>query len=488
MNVRLVFAAVAAVSSLAGCGGGGESGGAATPTVQFMSLAPTSLATGVGVARRITATGTLSDGSQVDVTASATWSSSAVTVATVSAGVVSGITTGSTTITATVDGISASSTISVTANNTWNAAGSLNLARAGHEAALLPGGKLLVMDGASSAVTDSFESYDPVSDAWSLGGSPGEELYGRTLTALNNGSVMLAGGGVDPTSCGGAVTLYDPTTQAISAANGMALARAEHTATLLPNGKVLVVGGDVANCANFVGQPAKMGQMPEIFDPGTGTWAPAANVLYPRFNHTATLLADGRVLVAGGASPQNPDVAVTAAEVYDPTNNTWATAGSMSSARYGGQTATLLPDGRVLVTGGSVSLVEQLPDGQFLTGAAQAAAEIYDPNTNAWSTVASMATARTAHTATLFNGKVLVAGGASALAFGYSGVPAPQVFSSTEVFDPASGTWSSAASMTTARVRHTATLLQNDTVLITGGATDGSGLTGAMTKSSELYW
>ncbi|WP_321913260.1 MULTISPECIES: kelch repeat-containing protein [unclassified Paraburkholderia] len=195
-----------------------------------------------------------------------------------------------------------------------------------------------------------------------------------------------------------------------------------------------------------------------IDEPATGAWTPAGSMSQGRFRHTATLLSNGQVLVAGGQRRQ-----VTAStELYDPVANTWTLTGGLSQARQS-HSATLLPNGHVLVAGGFKTGV----------GSEQSSAELYDPASGSWSSTGSMSDARDAHTATLLpNGLVLVAGGE-----GKSGT-----LSSAELYNPATGTWSPTGSMAQARFSHTATLLGNGLVLVVGGATDSGVL-----ASAELY-
>jgi N-acetylneuraminic acid mutarotase len=167
----------------------------------------------------------------------------------------------------------------------------------------------------------------------------------------------------------------------------MGTGRTSPTATLLPNGKVLVAGG----AADFGTAVASA----ELYDPALGTWSSTGAMNVSRNGHTATLLSNGKVLVAGGVGTSNEHDA----ELYDPTSGTWAVTGSLAEGRHN-HSATLLPSGKVLVAGGNV------------TGNARSSAEVYDPASGLWSTTGSMSVARDSFTATLLTtGKVLVAGG-----------------------------------------------------------------------------
>ncbi|CAN5309941.1 hypothetical protein BH20VER2_BH20VER2_17690 [soil metagenome] len=221
-----------------------------------------------------------------------------------------------------------------------------------------------------------------------------------------------------------------------SATGSLNKARLWQTATLLRNGKVLVAGGGVAG---------EIGSA-ELYDPASGTWSYTGSLVIPRAFHTATLLTDGRVLITGGVA--NSGGSQRTAELYDPATGSWSLTGSMSAAREY-HTATLLQNGKVLVAGGN-----------YL-----ASAELYDPATGTWSATGSMSTGRDAHTATLLqNGQVLVTGGRRI-----------NSIAQADLYDPANGTWSSAGSMAAPRATHSATLLANGKVLVTGGYDYGSG-------------
>ena len=244
---------------------------------------------------------------------------------------------------------------------------------------------------------------------------------------------------------GGEAVLVDPVW---SAGGSMSTARRAHTATLLGNSKVLVAGGQGNGNVSL--------SSAELYDPVTDTWTAAGSMSTARRFHTATLLGNGRVLVAGGYN----DGWLASAELYDPVTDTWTAAGSMSTAPYW-HTATLLGNGKVLVAGG------------LGIGGVYSSAELYAPVSNTWTTAGSMSTARYRHTATLLeNGKVLVAGGQ-----GNGNVSV----SSAELYDPVPNTWTAAGSMSTAPYSHTATLLGNGKVLLAGGY-NGSAL-----ASVELY-
>jgi hypothetical protein len=233
---------------------------------------------------------------------------------------------------------------------------------------------------------------------------------------------------------------------AVSEISAMHLARASHTSTLLPNGKVLIAGG-------FAGSGGESNPYPtaELFDVSSGTFQSVGSMAIGRSGHTATLLKNGRVLIAGGWTGHYGRPG--SAEIYDPAAGAFTPTGNMVIERAG-NTATLLPDGRVLVAGGV--------DGQEN---AIASAEIYDPATGKFLETGSMAEPRGAHTATaLKDGRVLIVGGGS------GHYPSQNIYRSAELFDPRTGKFTSAGQLIVGRHKHAAILLRSGKVLVVGGS------------------
>lgn len=284
------------------------------------------------------------------------------------------------------------------ANGAWTPTGSLSNRRHEHTATSLPNGKVLVAGGAHFVFDlTSAELYDPATGIWTLTGSLNTSRRAHTATLLSDGRVLIAGGIKEDLGYGTysiwSAEIYDPASGTWTTTGNLTRPRAGHTATLLPNGKVLVAGGASTSLGYF--EPLVNA---ELYDPATGTWATTGSLTTKRAGHTATLLGNGKVLVAGGHNGFSNSF-LNSAELYNPATETWSATGSFGAPRMN-HTATLLPSGKALVAGGSG------PNG------AVASAELYNPVGGEWSTVAIMVTPRQNHTATLLhNGPLLVAGG-----------------------------------------------------------------------------
>ncbi len=233
-------------------------------------------------------------------------------------------------------------------------------------------------------------------------------------------------------------------------------ARAFHTATVLADGSVLIAGGFIL--------PYSTASSAELFDGERFIFLPH-HMSAPRELHTATRLQDGRVLIAGGFVGGVTSLA--GCDLYEPDSRRFVPTAKMSRQRFG-HTASLLPDGRVLITGGA-----QFPDERTLRSA-----EVYDPARGTFAPVGEMARERARHTATVLrDGRVLITGGNS--------ISAGSQLGDTEIYDPATGQFQPGPSMCEPRMDHTATLLPDGRVLVTGGF---NGVGGAHTLDScELY-
>jgi large repetitive protein len=337
----------------------------------------------------------------------------------------------------------------------WSATGSMSIGRFNNTSTLLPNGKVLVAGGLGTLYTalNRAELYDPASGTWTATGSMLTARSGHSVTMLPTGKVLVAGGSDTSFSTLNTAEQYDPLSGTWSTTGSLMTSRSGQKATLLPNRKVLVVGGSTSLFGGgFDNLPSA-----ELYDPTSGTWSPTGSMAIKRRSHSLTLLPNGKVLVAGGISVDSfphPTFLGTA-ELYDPASGMWSNTNSMTTSREG-HTATLLPDGKVLVAGGSPSTI-----------GASATAELYDPASGTWSATGSMTTARSGHTATLLaNGKVLVASNGTA-----------------ELYDPSSGTWSATGALMMAGEPATATLLANGKVLVAGGLDSGN----HFLNNAELY-
>jgi Galactose oxidase, central domain/Kelch motif len=296
---------------------------------------------------------------------------------------------------------------------------------------------------------------------------------------LQDGRVLLTGGMQDDgvySSTQSSAEIFDPATMTFTATGSMEVARQDHTATLIEgcgcpaDGKVLITGGDDQTDTALASA--------ELFDPTTGTFTPTGNMTTPRESHTATLLTTGplagEVLVVGGYNAGHTSTQASA-ELYDPVTGVFTATGSMNASRQD-HTATLLPNGEVLITGGFSGSQFPVASGGFLSSA-----ELFDPATQTFSYTGSMLNGREDASAVLIqgcncseDGMVLIQGGQQDFT----------VLQEAELYDPSSGGFSMAATPTSGREDHTATMLANGKVLVVGGTYT---VTGNALNSSEIY-
>jgi hypothetical protein len=435
-NPGTAYAAGAGAATISACAGsvcGSTTTTIGPPALESIALTPANGTLPSGLSVQFSATGTYSDGSTQNLTSSVTWSSSVPAVATINAGgMATGLAVGSTTITAASGAVQGSTTLTVTApllvsiavtpldpsiavgttqqftaTGTYTNGSTQNLTSTVTWSSSAPSVATISTTGLASAVGVGATTIEAASGA----------INGCTALTVTAGFVLTG---------------------------SLKTARANHTATLLNNGLVLIAGGWFSSTTPFITASA------ELYNPANGTFTPTGSLNTARTEHTATLLNNGMVLIVGGQALGGAPVA----ELYNPATGIFTTTGSLNTPRYG-HTATLLNNGMVLISGGFGG-----PNGNddYL-----ATAELYDPTTGVFTYTGSLDTARTGHTATLLNnGLVLIAGG-------YNHDLTNMYLDDAELYNPATGTFTATGSLNTARANHTATLLNDGTVLIAGG-------------------
>lgn len=325
-------------------------------------------------------------------------------------------------------------------------------------------GEVLVTGG-ESPIRASAELYDPSIGTWSYVGNMTTTRNLHTATLLNDGRVLIVGGYDISRNLLNSVEIYDPDTKTFQSAAVLNVTRKEHVAVKLQNGKVLVAGGSGNNKST------------EIYDPDKNTWTRVGDLNNGRSNPTINLLMDGRVLVSGGV--HNPTY-LDDAELYDPETESWHLITSKMQKIKSAHSSVLLPDGKVIITGGWDHRIQQ----------SIADVEIFNPTTGAlipgtgkhegqFEVVSDMEVVRASHITEWVPGlnKVLVAGGNKKESGDWLR------YSSAELYDPDLDSWTTTGEMSTARRWPTSVLLKNGCVLVLGGNDDAS----VELASAELY-
>lgn len=324
-------------------------------------------------------------------------------------------------------GVVAGSRSSTGQTSGWSAVGPVPTAReSSHAAVQLAGGKVLVAGGFSRNLpTAEADLWDPVSGKWEKAAPMSVARAAETATLLRDGTVLVAGGSTrtraSTQSSLASAELYDPVSGSWAATGSMTEGRSGHTAPMLNDGRVLVAGGIPANPG------PKMLASAEVYDPRSRSWRPAGSMSEGRTEFSAGLLEDGKVLAAGGR-PAPQGFSLNVAELYDPRSNSWAVVPHLMTAQRASHAAASLRGGKVLITGGTV--IRAGPEAP--PKPVQATTEVFDPASSSFSPAAPMARARMAHSATSVGGKVLVTGGSA------SPDEPPQT---AEVYDPRAGAW-----------------------------------------------
>ncbi len=310
--------------------------------------------------------------------------------------------------------------------------------RSGHSATLLPDGRVLIAGGMrrNQDFYKSAELYDPASGRFLATGEMSLPRVGQIAVLLSSGKVLVAGGWVGHT-CTDSAELYDPATGKFTLLPArMTTHRGDARATLLLNGNVLITGGADHDSPRGIISAA-------MFSLSDLSFHALPPMHFARVYHTATLLPDGRVLVVGGRG----DKVNAVAELFDPQRGSFTETGSLATARYK-HTAGLLPDGRVLVAGGS--------DERDWSGSLNSA-EIYDSETGKFSPVSSRISARfklPQEAVATRSGELLIAGGSSRV----------------ELFDPRAGKFVAATGEISGPWHFMSeTRLQDGRVLFAGG-------------------
>jgi len=310
--------------------------------------------------------------------------------------------------------------------------------RSGQTATLLPDSKVLIAGGMrrNQDFYKSAELYDPATGKFQPTGEMTERRVGHIAVLLRSGKVLVAGGWVGRGATDSA-ELYDPAAGKFTAIAKLTARRGEPRATMLANGDVLITGGD-----DHDGPSGHLASA-EVFRAATLSFQATGAMHHARVAHTATLLNDGKVLIAGGKG----ESLIASAELYDPKTGRFSETGSLVTARYK-HTAGLLPDGQVLIAGGS--------DERDWSGNLNSA-EVYDPRTEKFVPTSSMNDSRfklPEEAVQLQAGKLLVAGGSR----------------EAEIFDPASGKFFVVSGQMNDKWHYmTETRLRDGSVLLAGG-------------------
>lgn len=342
---------------------------------------------------------------------------------------------------------------------TWTASPDLVSIRGTTTAVVLKDGRALAIGGGVGIqAVAAVEVFDPATGVWQATTPMNQARRGHQAVVLGDGRVMVAGG-INEGELLASVEIFDPTTSKWTTVAPMSVPRLGSTLTLLTNGNVLVTGGTSADTASGSGggQTIRPDATAEIYNVAANRWTTTAGSMStPRFEHTATALDDGRVLIAGGQGPPIAGIvsALATTEIYDPAVDSFRKSNDMGDARFN-HTAVKLPDRTVMVVGGS---------GGTNGETSLSTAEVFNPGDGSWTSAGTLTGSRSGHTATAFpDGRVLVAGGELITRGNHRSLNTAEIFSLDK------REWRSAGQMNCPRSEASAALLGDGSVLVVAG-------------------
>jgi N-acetylneuraminic acid mutarotase len=354
----------------------------------------------------------------------------------------------------------------------WLPAGELQEPRNATSAVPLGSGEVLVVGsdyettwlsacGASTDGSDSVEIGDPITGKWERTASLSSLRDAPVVVGLPDGRALMTGGAAGESigwSAFSSTYLFDPGTRTWARSGLLNTARTLSGSAVLADGRVLVAGGLFMD--RDADEQGRTLDSTEIWDPGTGTWSHSGRLAQGRFQASAVTLADGRVLVVGGPkSRENQPIPDMTAEIFDPRSGTWSPAGMLSSPLRG-FALVALADGGAIAAGGR--------DYGRVPAPTVSTVERFDPTTNRWTAAADLPSAVLgASGVRLADGRVLLAGGVSDAPF-ETGLSREAL-----LFDPSTGSWTDTASMPSGRAGASAVTLSDGSVLLVGGSISG---------------